>query len=89
MRTGWMTGTGVAIGIAVFVVFVYLIGRKAGRGHRPGSAAAGAVYDLLNEDKRRAIEIIVEQRAEATDPERARDNLPECEAPGGHTREPR
>jgi hypothetical protein len=78
-----MTGTGVAIGIAVFVVFVGLIRRKTGRGHRPGSAAAGAVYDLLNEDKRRAIEIIVEQRAEATDPERARDNAPNLEKPSG------
>jgi len=33
----------------------------------------GAVYDMLNEDKRKAIEIIVEGRAEQTDPEHADD----------------
>ena len=35
---------------------------------------------MLNEDKRRAIEIIVEGRAEATDPETA-DDIPDDEAP--------
>jgi len=35
----------------------------------PGPGAAGAVYELLNEDRRRALEIIVEEKAEATDPE--------------------
>jgi hypothetical protein len=34
-----------------------------------GPAAIGAIYDMLNEDKRKAVEIIVEGRAEATDPE--------------------
>ncbi len=53
-------------------------GRRASRG--PGAGAAGAVYDMLNEDKRRAIEIIVEGRAEATDPETA-DDIPDDERP--------
>jgi hypothetical protein len=78
--------SGVAIWVAVLVIFVGLIRRRrrgTGHGHTPGSAAAGAVYDLLNEDKRKAIEIIVEQRAEATDPERARGNLPDLEHPKG------
>ena len=47
----------------------------------PGPGAAGAIYDMLNEDKRRAIEIIVEQKAEETDPETADGNLPELESP--------
>jgi hypothetical protein len=34
-----------------------------------GPGAAGIVYDMLNEDKRKAIDIIVEQRAAARDPE--------------------
>jgi hypothetical protein len=42
-----------------------------------GSGAAGIVYDMLNEDKRNAIEIIVEERAEARDPEDKDGNLPE------------
>jgi hypothetical protein len=37
---------------------------------RIGPGAAGSIYDWLNEDKRRAIEIIVEDRAAARDPER-------------------
>jgi|SoiMethySBSTD1v2_1073268.scaffolds.fasta_scaffold14633_9 hypothetical protein len=38
-------------------------------------------YDMLNEDKRNALEIIVEQRAEAHDPEDADGNLPDFENP--------
>ena len=47
----------------------------------PGPGAAGAIYDMLNEDKRRAIEIIVEEKAEERDPETADGNLPELESP--------
>ena len=47
-----------------------------------GPGTAGAIYDMLNEDKRKAIEIIVEEKAEATDPETADGNLPELESPG-------
>jgi hypothetical protein len=46
-----------------------------------GSAGAGTVYDLMNEDRRRAIEIVVEERAEARDPEDKDGNLPEIERP--------
>jgi hypothetical protein len=42
-----------------------------------GPGAAGTVYDMLNEDKRNAIEIIVEERAEARDPEDKDGNLPD------------
>ena len=42
---------------------------------------AGAIYDLLNEDRRKALEIIVEQRAEARDPEDKDGNLPDLEDP--------
>jgi hypothetical protein len=41
-----------------------------------GPGAAGAVYDLLNQDKRNAIELIVEEKAAARDPEHADDNGP-------------
>jgi len=57
-------------------------GRHSGRRrHRPGPGAAGAIYDLLNQDKRNAIEIIVEEKAEARDPEHADGNLPDLEQP--------
>ena len=71
---------------AVLVGFIVLMlvaisrpgNRRVSRG--PGPGAAGAVYDMLNEDKRRAIEIIVEGRAEQTDPETADDIPPDLGA---------
>ena len=46
-----------------------------------GPGASGAIYDMLNQDKRKAIEIILEEKAEATDPERARGDLGQLEKP--------
>ena len=64
--------------VAVLLVFVLFIAafvksRRKRHGHRyaPGSGAAGAIYDMLIEDKRKAIEIIVEEKAEERDPETA------------------
>ena len=58
--------------IVVLAGIVVLLAAVAGRRSRgPGSAAAGAVYDLLQEDKRKALEIIVEEKAGARDPEHA------------------
>ena len=69
--------------MVLFVMAVLKARRKRGKIFgQPGPGAAGAIYDMLNEDKRRAIEIIVEQRAEETDPETADGNLPELESPG-------
>jgi hypothetical protein len=55
--------------IAVFVASV--LGKRRGGRRGPGPGAAGAVYDLLNQDKRNAIELIVEEKAGARDPEDA------------------
>lgn len=73
-----------AEGATWLVVLIGVIALLASIGRRtrgPGSAAAGTIYDMLNEDKRKALEIIVEQRAEARDPEDADGNLPELENP--------
>lgn len=67
--------------LVVLVAVVALLASIGRRSRGPGSAAAGAVYDMLNEDKRHALEIIVEQRAEARDPEDADGNLPDLENP--------
>ena len=70
--------------LVVFVIFVLLSRRRKRGGRRPtvsvGPAAAGAIYDLLNTDKRNAIELIVEEKAEARDPETA-DDVVDPEAP--------
>jgi hypothetical protein len=42
-----------------------------------GPGAAGAFYELLDRDRRAAIEIIVEERAGYRDPEDRDGNLPE------------
>lgn len=64
----------------VAIVLLILAIRRTRRVRRRGgigSAAAGTMYDWLNEDKRRAIEVIVEERAEARDPEDKDGNLPD------------
>jgi len=63
--------------IAIVVLFVAIWRkrrRKGGFGVGPG--ASGAVYELLSEDKRKAIEIIVEKGAEKRRPEYPDDTVP-------------
>jgi hypothetical protein len=70
--------------LAFVVVLVVIVSEKGRGGHRasgPGPGAYGAVYDLLNEEKRNAIELIVEDKAGARDPEDADGNLPDLEKP--------
>jgi hypothetical protein len=77
--------------LVIAVLFVMAVlkarrnrGKEGGRRRGGvGTGAAGAIYDMLNEDKRRAIEIIAEQKAEERDPETADGNLPELESPRG------
>jgi hypothetical protein len=68
----------------VLLVVAWRRTRQQRRRGGVGSAAAGAVYDWLNEDKRNAVEIVVEGRAEARDPEHADGNLPDLA--GGRAR---
>ena len=72
---------GAIIWVVTIIVVAMLFARQRRRRGRIGAGAAGSVYDLLNEDKRKAIEIVVEHRAEAQDPEDRDGNLPELEDP--------
>jgi hypothetical protein len=67
--------------VAILVIAVgFNAFRRKGSSHvrrRPGPGAIGTVYGMLNEDKQRAIEIVVEGRAEETDPEHA-DGTPKA-----------
>ena len=57
--------------LAIVCVAVF-IGRKVFRRRGPsrfGAGAVGTVYELLNEDKRKAVELIVEERTGERDPE--------------------
>ena len=61
------------------VILLFMKGGRPGRRSGIGTAAVGSVYGMLNEDKRKAVEIIVEERAEARDPETKDGNLPDLE----------
>lgn len=67
--------------LAALILLAIVSWRQRHKRFSPGPGAAGAVYDLLNEDKRAAIEIVVEERAAYRDPEDRDGNLPELEAP--------
>ena len=73
-----------AIWVVAIVLLILAIRRKRRGGRRPGGvgpAAVGSVYGFLNEDKRHAVEIIVEERAAARDPEDKDGNLPDLTNP--------
>ena len=72
---------GVTLLVLFIVGFVKIRRRRYSSTFNVGAGAMGSVYDLLNQDKRNAIEIIVEEKAEARDPEDADGNLPELERP--------
>lgn len=70
----------------ILLMFVGLIGLcvalvavRRRRWGRPGTGATGAVYELLSDDKRNAIAIILEGRAEYRDPENRDGDLPQLE----------
>ena len=58
-------------GLVFFAIVLYRL--KQRRGHI-GSAGAGTVYDIVQEDKRKAIEIVVADKAAARDFEHADDD---------------
>jgi hypothetical protein len=77
----------VALGLLAALVW-WVLGPPdpdAPRHSGPGPGAVGTVYGLLNEDRRKALEVVVEQRAGERDPERAADNLPELEDPSSES----
>ncbi len=84
MTTQVMSALVWAAAVVLLIVAVWRTRRQRRRGGI-GSASAGAIYDWLNEDKRNALEIIVEERAEARDPEDKDGNLPDL-AGGARTR---
>jgi len=66
--------------VAVLLVAVWRRVRQRRKYYGP--AAVGMFDELLIKDRQRATEIIVEEKAEATDPETADGDLPQLENPG-------
>jgi SAM-dependent methyltransferase len=82
-----MTSSSVALAIAwmagmvVLLVAVGIALRVRKRGGSMTAGVAGAVWDLQTDQKRKAIEVVVEKRAAARDAEDADGNLPELDRP--------
>jgi hypothetical protein len=72
---------GAVVWLILIAAVVGLFRRQRRRRGHVGPAAMGTIYDMLNEDKRNAVEIIVEQRAGERDPEDRDGNLPDLEHP--------
>ena len=68
-----------ALVVGYIVIAIRRVFTRRGRG-AIGPAAIGSVYEMLNEDSRNAVEIIIEGRAEESDPEDADGNLPELQS---------
>ena len=56
------------------IVVVFRRARSRRRHSGIGAGASGTIYDWLNEEKRNAVEIIVEDKAAERDEERAEDD---------------
>ena len=68
------------IWLAAVILLIAAVARarwRRRRGMSVGAAGSGTIYDWIHEDKRRAIELIVEERAAARDPEDRDGNLPD------------
>jgi hypothetical protein len=69
-------------GLLIWLVMMVLLGlafyRAKTRRRHIGSGAAGAVYGMMNEEKRKAIEVVVADKAEARDFEHADDDDPDA-----------
>jgi hypothetical protein len=66
--------------LTIYAIFFLLIGvigwRLRRRRGRIGPAAVGSLYDMLNEDRRNAVELIVEEKTGERDPEHSDDTVP-------------
>lgn len=67
-----------AIGFVALIVLVGFVRRARKRG---GPAAAGAIWEWHDRDKQRALEVIVEEKAEERRPEYPDGSLPDLESP--------
>lgn len=68
------TWGGAAIWLVMMVLAAVAFYRAKTRRRHIGSGAAGAVYGMMNEDKRKAIEIVVADKAASHDFEHADDD---------------
>ena len=73
--------TGLVVVLFLAIVVVSRRARKHGGSYRTG--VVGAMYEMHNRDKQKALDVIVEGRAAETRPEYPDGNLPELESTKG------
>ena len=78
MNSGAIVAIGIWLLIVWMVVGIWRIRRKR---VTIGPAAMGSMEDLLDDRRRAAIEIIIEERTGERDPEDRDGNLPDLESP--------
>jgi hypothetical protein len=69
--------------IAWLIVGVWRLTRRRGRRVTPGPAALGSMDFLFDDNRRAAVEVIVEERTGEREAEDKDGNLPELERPTG------
>jgi hypothetical protein len=67
--------------LGYIVGFALITRRLIRRRKHYGPAMAGTIHDLLNDDRRAAVQIIVEEKTGERDPEDRDGNLPDLESP--------
>jgi hypothetical protein len=70
-------------GFLILALIVILKRRARRHGGAVRAGVVGAMYEWHNQEKQRALDVIVEGKAAETRPEYAEGNLPELESPKG------
>ena len=79
-----LSSTILALAVLVLIIVIAIKTRRRNRGiGRSGFGGVGSVYDMLNQDKRNAMELILEERAEERTLEHE-DDIVEPDPPHRH-----
>jgi hypothetical protein len=70
-----------AAGLAILVLVIVISRRARRHGGSFRAGVVGSIYDMQNQDKQKALDIIVEGKAAETRPEYPDGDLPQLENP--------
>ncbi len=80
METARIIGVwGIALAVLVLVIVISRRAKRHGGAFQAG--VVGATYELQSQERRKALEVVVEGKAAETRPEYPDGNLPELESP--------